>query len=456
MDGPELLVMTSGNASDEPIARTNDEAVARLAHIADAFVVHDRDVHARADDSVVRVIAGAPRLTRRARGHVPEAFALPFTTPREPPVAVLAVGAELKTTLCLVTGDKAMLSQHVGDLGNADALAFFDETAARLAAAAGVDPAVLAHDLHPDYHSSRWARRRARASGARCVAVQHHHAHVASCLVEHGRAAPVLGVVFDGTGLGPDGTLWGGEILHADLGGFRRLGHLGPIVLPGGEAAIREPWRLAVAALVDAGEPLDVPALALVGARRVDVMADLARRPHVSPSATGAGRWLDAVAALCGVRTRVSYDGQAPMELEALVAGGDAGAYDVSIGGDPSAPFVVDLRPAVRSIARELRAGVEASLVATRFHATLARGIVAACVRARQEGAPGTVVLSGGCFQNRRLTEAARAGLEREGFEVLLHGRVPCNDGGLALGQAAIACFRLAAERGAEGARPCA
>jgi hydrogenase maturation protein HypF len=443
--GPELLVMTSGNVSDEPIARTNDEALTRLGEIADAFLLHDRDVHARADDSVVRVIGGEARLSRRARGFVPEAFSLAFLGARGPAAPVLAAGGELRATLCLAAGERALLSQHVGDLDNADALAFFEETAARLASTSGVDPTVLAHDLHPDYQSTRWARRRARVSGARCVPVQHHHAHVASCLVEHRRVGPVLGVVFDGTGLGPDGTLWGGELLLADLGGFRRLGHLRAIALPGGEAAIREPWRLAVAALADADEPLDVPALAPLGARRLELVAGVARRPHVSPTATGAGRWFDAVSALCGVCTHASYDGQAPAELEAVAAPGEHGAYDVAFLGGGAAPFVVDLRPAVRAMAGELRQGTGAPVVSARFHATLAQAIVAACVRARAEGGPAVVALSGGCFQNRLLAEASAAGLERAGFEVLQHRRVPCNDGGLALGQAAVAAQQMVA-----------
>jgi hydrogenase maturation protein HypF len=449
LDGPELLVMTSGNVSDEPIARTNAEALERLEGVADAFVVHDREVHARADDSVVRVLAGEARLVRRARGYVPEAFPLPFEPPRE---AVLAVGAELKTTLCLAADGSALLSQHVGDLSSVEARAFFEETAAALGTAAGVQPRAFAHDLHPDYPSSRWARRRAEAVGVRAVAVAHHHAHVASGLVEHGRAGPVLGVVFDGTGLGPDGALWGGEFLLADLVGFRRLGHLAPIALPGGETAIRSPWRLAVAALVDAGEPLDVPALRAIGPSRLDAIARAVPRPRLSPASTGAGRWFDAVAALAGVRSTCSYDGQAPMELEAVAAARDQGAYDVAVAAPPAGPFVVELRAAVRALARDLRGGTSAAVVSARFHATLARGIVAACVRARNQGAPGTVLLTGGCFQNRLLTEAARAGLEREGFEVLLHRRVPCNDGGLALGQAAVAAFRLSLKEAA----PCA
>jgi hydrogenase maturation protein HypF len=446
-DGPDLMVMTSGNVSSEPIARTNDEALERLAEVADAFLVHDREVRARADDSVVRVVGGAATVTRRARGFVPESFSLPFEAVAD--ATVLAVGAELKTTLCLVVGRTATLSQHVGDLGDADVRAFFDETANQLCALAGVAPELFVHDLHPDYESSRWARGRARAAGNGALAVQHHHAHVATCLVEHGRTGPVLGVAFDGTGLGPDGTLWGGEILIADLAGFRRVGHLRPIALPGGEAAIRAPWRLAVAALEDAGEPLDLPALAAIETSRLEAVRRLAGS-GISQRASGAGRWFDAVAALCGVRAEISYDGQAAMELEAAAAPGDHGAYALELDGEP---FVVDLRPAVRAVAADARAGVSAGVVSARFHATMARALVAACRRARDACGLGTVALTGGCFQNRLLTEAARVGLEAAGFEVLSHRRVPCNDGGVALGQAAVAAFRLAKR---ERAKRCA
>jgi hydrogenase maturation protein HypF len=441
-DGPPLLVMTSGNLSDEPIARTDAEALAHLIGVADAFLLHDREIHTRADDSVVRVTAGEARVVRRARGLVPDAIALPFDGP-----PVLAVGGELRATICVTRGREAILSQHLGDLDHAGTFDFFTETAGKLAALAGAAaaPRAVAHDLHPDYRSTRWAQ----ARGLAAVAVQHHHAHVASCLCEHGRTGPVLGVAFDGTGLGSDGTLWGGEILHADLGAFRRLGHLRPIALPGGEAAIRQPWRLAAAALRDAGLPLGpLGARAGVAAERLDAVARLCDSPRLAPRATGAGRWFDAVAALCGVRAEISYDGQAAVELEAAAApaarSGACRPYPVLL--QPGAPFVIDLRPAVRAMADDLARGAGAAVVSARFHATLAHAVAQACAHARAAGAPGTVALTGGCFQNRLLAEATRDQLEALGFEVLLHRRVPCNDGGLALGQAAIASFRLARE----------
>ena len=443
-DGPRYLVMTSGNLSEEPIACDNTEAQRRLAGVADAFLVHDRDIHARADDSVVRVVAGRARVMRRARGFVPDAVTLPNDGP-----CVLAVGGELKSTVCVTRGRQAILSQHIGDLADADGFAFFEEAVAGLEALAGSKPQFIAHDLHPDYRSTRWAR----DARLPCIAVQHHHAHVAACLAEHGRTEAVLGVAFDGTGLGTDGTLWGSEFLVADLSTFRRVAHLRPLALLGGEAAVKAPWRVGVAALLDAGEGLDL--LQHVAPQRLRALEWLWARPRLSPRASGAGRWFDAIAALCGIRQEVSYDGQAAIELEAAAAPGNGHeAYEFGFSYEEEAPLQVDLRPTVRAIAADLRANVGAAVVSARFHRTLARAIAATCGYAREDGAPGTVALSGGCFQNRLLAELTTAELEAMGFEVLRHERVPCNDGGLALGQAAVASFRLAA--GQDGGAPCA
>jgi hydrogenase maturation protein HypF len=436
LEGPPLLVMTSGNASDEPIARTDREARAVLSSIADAFLGHDREIHGRADDSVVRAVPAGAIPVRRARGFVPDPIAL-----LDAGRPVLAVGAELKSTVCLTRAGQAHLSPHVGDLSSVAARRFFEEVIAKLSALLGVRPAAVAHDLHPDYASTRWAL----ASGLPRIAVQHHHAHVASCLAEHGRAGPVLGVAFDGTGCGPSGEAWGGEILLADLAGFRRLAHLRPIALPGGEAAIRAPWRLACAALLDAGEPLDL----VRGAdpARIEAVRRLVEGGVSSPRATGAGRWFDAVSALCGVRTEVSYEGQAAAELEALAAPRTCEPYAFALapgaGGDEA-----DLRPTVRAIAAELRGGVPVEAISGRFHETLAHVVVAACRRGREASGVSLVALTGGCFQNRRLLERCAALLGGAGFEVLVHRAVPPNDGGVALGQAAVAAHRLAREEG--------
>ncbi|HEY0839084.1 MAG TPA: carbamoyltransferase HypF, partial [Vulgatibacter sp.] len=302
-DGPPLQVMTSGNVAGAPIARDGAEAMEKLSTIADAFLLHDRAVVTRADDSVARELGGGITLLRRARGFVPAAIPLPLDCP-----PLLAVGAGEKNTVCLAVGRQAFLSPHLGDLDHPDAWANFHDAIERLERLHGCRPVAVAHDLHPDLRATRWAH----DSGLRCIPVQHHHAHVAACMVEHGRTEKVLGVAFDGTGLGDDGGVWGGEFLVADLQGFDRVGHLRRIALAGGEAAIREPWRLAVAALLDAACP---PSFR--GAPEAQKVDAIARLVDGAPRATGAGRWFDAVAALCGLRAGISYEGQAALELEA-------------------------------------------------------------------------------------------------------------------------------------------
>jgi hydrogenase maturation protein HypF len=430
--GPALQVMTSGNRRDEPIAKDDADAVVRLAGLADGVLLHDRAIHTRADDSVVRVIAGVARPLRRARGYVPEPIALPVSGP-----AVLAVGGQLAGTVCLARGGRAVLSPHLGDLSDPEAFAFFEESVEKLADLLGARPVAVACDQHPDYRSTRWAQ----ARGLLCLPVQHHHAHVAACLAEHGHTGPALGVAFDGTGHGPGGALWGGELLEADLGGFLRRGHLRPLALPGGEAAIRAPWRLALAALVDAGEPLD-----LIAHERRDAVEALVRSGRC-PLATGAGRWFDAVAALCGLTPEISYEGQAPRALEALVTGEVCAPYPFAIEESAGAPFSIDLRPTVRAIAADRRAGRDIRVIATAFHETMAFIVRAACQRARQQGGPALVALAGGCFANRWLAERSIALLEEDGFTTLLPRRVPPGDGGLAYGQAAVASFRLLASQ---------
>jgi hydrogenase maturation protein HypF len=428
-DGPAVQVMTSGNRGDEPIARDDAEATAALGGIADAILTHDREIHTRADDSVVRIVAGASQPLRRARGFVPEAIALPCAGP-----PLVAVGAQLKATVCLARAGEAFLSQHLGDLAHPSSYAFFAETIAKLQGLLRLVPELVAHDLHPDYRSTRWAL----ASSLPRVAVQHHHAHVAACLAEHGRIGPVIGVAFDGTGCGSDGTAWGGEFLVADLADFTRIGHLGALRLPGGEAAIREPWRLAVAALAGAG--VTTPLLSRIDGRRRAAVLRLCASEATAPRATGAGRWFDAVAALAGLRDEVSYEGQAAIELEAVAAAGAHEPYPFAL--TPAAVFVVDLRPAVRAVAADVAAGVSVAVIAARFHETMASLIAAGCRVARAQSRLTTVALSGGCFANRRLSGRALALLAADGFETLVHRRVPAGDGGLALGQAAVASYR--------------
>lgn len=428
------LVMTSGNRSGEPIAAGDQEALDRLGGIADGFLRHDREIASRYDDSVVRVDdRGDAMVLRRARGYAPEPIRLPLAAERP----ILAVGAQLKAAFCLVRGRQAFPSQHIGDLDDARTAVHFMETAALYRDLFRAEPACVAHDLHPDYVSTRYAE--GFPEGVRRIGVQHHHAHAVSCLAEHGRLGPALGVCFDGAGYGPDGTIWGGELLLVDWHGYRRLSHLRHLAMPGGDAAAREPWRMAVAALVETfGSEADIVAAGLlrrIEARRRGPVLNMARRRVHAPLTSSAGRLFDAVAALVGIRDRNHYEGQAAMELEALVDTAEQGAYPLPLGDDG----VWDSSTLVAAAVDDLTDGLDTGRVAARFHNGLAAGVAEACRRAREETGAGVVALSGGCFQNRRLSERSRSLLEADGFEVLTHRRVPANDGGIAFGQAAVA-----------------
>ena len=407
-DGP--LVMTSGNRSDEPIAFDDDEARERLGGIADAFLAHDRPIHRRCEDSVVR----HEFPLRRSRGFAPGALRLPISA-RQP---LVAAGGELKSTFCVVQGDQAFLSPHLGDLDTEAAYRAFATDLDLYLEMLAVRPAVIAHDLHPEYLSTKWALEQ----DAELVGVQHHHAHAAACLAEHGETGPALAVVFDGTGFGTDGTLWGGEILRCDLAGFERLAHLEPVPLPGGEAAIREPWRTAAIHLELAGRP--IPANRAPFERWPVVRQSLAVN---APLSSGMGRLFDAVAAVLGVRETVSYEGQAAIELEQLAGDVRAEPYDWRFGGGPS---LVGLAH------DDLATGRPREEVAAAFHETIAAATAAACAELAE---PSLVVLSGGTFQNLRLLGSTTSRLEDAGFRVLSHRLVPPNDGGLSYGQAAVA-----------------
>jgi hydrogenase maturation protein HypF len=407
-DAGRTLVMTSGNRSDEPIAVDDDEARERLAGIADAFLSHDRRIHHRCEDSVVR--AAFP--IRRSRGYVPAALALPVPARR----AIVAAGAELKSTFCVARGGEAFLSPHLGDLDSELAYRAFGADLELYLAMLGVEPAVVAHDLHPEYLATKWAHEQ----DAEAVGVQHHHAHAAACLAEHGETGPTLAVVFDGTGYGTDGTLWGGEILRCDLVSFERLAHLDPIPLPGGEAAIREPWRTAAIHLERAGRPVPFE-------RWPVVRNTLAVN---APLSSGMGRLFDAVAALLGVREQVGYEGQAAIELEQLAGDTPAEPYDWRFG---------DGVALVRAAHDDLAAGRPREQIAAAFHESVAAGAAAACAEAGDES---TVVLSGGTFQNLRLLASTRRRLEELGRRVLTHRLVPPNDAGISYGQAAVAAAR--------------
>jgi hydrogenase maturation protein HypF len=439
-DGTALLVMTSGNRRDEPIAVENEEAMERLSGIAELFLLHDRPIVARADDSVVRRMGGAEVLIRRSRGYVPRGLKLPWPAP-----TVFAAGASQKNTVCVTRGDEAFLSQHVGDLDEPAVRDFHRDAAAHLERILGVRPEVAAHDLHLDYPSTAMARER---TGVRFEGVQHHHAHVASCLAENGFEAPVVGLALDGFGLGDDGGAWGGEILVADLAGFRRAGHLRAVPLAGGDRAAREPWRMALVHLHEAfGKSLwslPLPLLERIGRERGELLLKAARTGLGSPPTTSAGRLFDAVAALCDLGDRVSYEGEAATRLEvaARLAGpGRIAPYPLPVI-ERDEVLVLDTAPLVHAAAVDLMGGAGRAEVAARFHAGLAEGFAEASERVARRTGIHTAALSGGCFQNRVLAAKLRGRLEARGLTVLTHRRVPANDGGLALGQAAVAGAR--------------
>ena len=403
------LVLTSGNRSDEPIAIEDDDARRRLGAIADAFLAHDRPIHRRCEDSVVR--AAFP--IRRSRGHAPSPLPLPLSAKRP----LIAVGAELKSTFCVARDSEAFLSPHLGDLDSEAAYAAFRADLALYLDMLDVQPVAVACDLHPGYRSTVWAGEQ----GLPLVEVQHHHAHAASCLAEHGETGDALAVVLDGTGYGMDGTLWGGEVLRCDLTSFERVAHLEPVPLPGGEAAIREPWRMAAAYLEQAGRPVPFERWPVV---RESLKVN-------APLSSGAGRLFDAVAALLGVREAVSYEGQAAIELEHLAGASVAAPYTCSVAG--GAIRGADLVAAAHD---DLTAGRPRSEIAAAFHEGMAAAFADACLAA---GPPGTVALSGGSFQNVRLLTSLGTRLEKEGFRVLTHRLVPPNDAGVSYGQAAVA-----------------
>ncbi|MCO5169832.1 MAG: carbamoyltransferase HypF [Planctomycetes bacterium] len=431
-------VLTSGNRRGEPLLVDRARAREELAAVADAFLDHDRPVVARADDSVVQLHRGRPRLLRRARGFVPRALALPVGGPD-----VLAVGGDLKGAVCVATRGRATLSPHLGDLTRPEVEGALREAVDHLLALTGARPEVVACDLHPDYVSSRVAR----DLGLPVVAVQHHHAHAAACLVEHGRTGPALALVLDGAGHGEDGTTWGGELLLCDLRAARRLGRLRPVALPGGDRAAREPWRVAVAHLVDAGLEPVVPGVD--PGRAAQVRALLGSRA-VSPLASSAGRLFDAVAALCGLRRETTYEGQAAVELEAACGQGDDGAYPCPVL-DAGDLLELDTRPLVRAVALDLARGAPVAEVAARFHAGLAAGLVQLVLGAGAD-VPEAVALTGGAFANRRLLAALEDGLAAAGREALTPWELPPGDGGLSLGQAAVARARLETGGGPLGA----
>ncbi len=429
------IVLTSGNVSDEPIAFTDEDARQRLGGLADAFLTHDRPIHTRVDDSVARVVRGHPQLIRRSRGLAPRPLTLPWTFPAH----ILACGSELKNTFCLGRDRHAFLSHHIGDLENFETLESFVAGIEHLRDLFDIRPEVVAYDLHPEYLSTKYAL---ELTGVDLVGVQHHHAHIVSCLADNGVDGPVLGVAFDGLGWGPDGTLWGGEFLLADRANYQRLAHLEPVPMPGGAMAVRQPWRMA-AAHVQAAYPTGVGGELAVSSRQgrrwTDVLA-AAEAGVNAPLTSSMGRLFDAVSALLGVRDAVAFEGQAAIELEGLVDGSETGAYPVSIS--PDTPMRICAADVVRAVVDDLAAEVSVAVVAARFHNTISDMVLDVCSRLRANTGVAVVALSGGVFQNVVLVDGCVQRLTAAGFRVLTHRAVPPNDGGISLGQAVVAGAR--------------
>jgi len=435
--GGRPLVMTSGNLSEEPIACDNGEALRRLSAIADLFLLHDRDIETRADDSVARVVAGRPVLLRRSRGYVPR----PVPLARPLSEAILGCGAQLKNTFCLASGTEAALGPHIGDLENLETLESYEAAVARMEGFLRLTPARLAHDLHPDYLSTRYARARARADGIPAVGVQHHHAHAAAAMAEHGLPGPALALTWDGVGLGTDGTPWGGELLLAGYDRFERLATLRPVALPGGDRAVREPWRLALAVLDDAfgGDP-PLGAFAVLSARdprEIQAVRGMVAQSLNTPRAHGAGRLFDAVGALALSRGVSRFEGQVALALDSAADDREVGRYPFEIDLSPS-PWQLDWRPALRAVAADAQAGAAPGAISARFHRGLAAAAAELVRHAAARRGRHPVVLAGGVFQNARLAELVARELSG-GFEVYLPGEVPPGDGGIALGQVLVA-----------------
>jgi len=434
------LVMTSGNLSEEPIAKDNDEALRRLRGIADRFLLHNRDIYARYDDSVYVVEDNEPRAIRRARGYAPYPIFLPHKSRQ-----ILACGAEEKNTFCLTKDDHAFISQHIGDMENEETLEHFENTVELYKKLFRVEPEVIAYDMHPEYLSTKYALRVGSEMGLKLVPVQHHHAHIVSCLVENGVEEPVIGVAFDGTGYGSDGTIWGGEFLLADWRSYQRVGHLENVPLPGGAAAIKKPYRMALSylyTLLGEGFSLEGLPLSKLNMNEIDIIKRQMKQGINSPLTSSAGRLFDGVSALAGVRGEVEYEAQAAIELEMITPDelGEGEAYPFSIV-EQQGVKVVKLGELISAAVQDIRGQIPASAVSIKFHRTMAQIIADMCSIISREKGINKVALSGGVFQNRLLLRLTVSALHKEGFTVLTHRLVPCNDGGISLGQAVVADY---------------
>jgi hydrogenase maturation protein HypF len=437
--GSKALVMTSGNLSEEPIAIDNREAIARLNGLGDYFLVHNRDILLRCDDSVVRVSGGVTRQLRRSRGFVPVPVFLKHDKP-----SVLAVGGELKNTICLTKGKHAFLSQHIGDLENVESYRFFHEAIRHLEQILEIKPQIIAYDLHPNYFSTEWALQQ---SGAQLVGVQHHHAHIASCMAENHLEGRVIGFALDGTGYGTDGHIWGGEVLVAGYEDFERVAHFAYVPLPGGEAAIREPWRMAVSYLAQHfGRDflkLDIPFVRQLNRQKTDFLLRMMEQEVNSPLTSSCGRLFDAVAALIGIRQQVNYEAQAAIELEmAIISSADETGYPLELVSDGD-NWIISTRPLFEALIEDLLRSVPVSAISRRFHNGLVEGFVKLATILRTNTASNRVCLSGGTFHNIYLSQRLEAQLSKAGFEVFTQKEVPSGDGGLSLGQALVAAAKL-------------
>jgi hydrogenase maturation protein HypF len=434
--GFSALVMTSGNISDAPIVIENDDAVNHLYGIADAFLVHDRPIYLRTDDSVIRHIAGHVHPLRRSRGYVPMPV---FLKHKVPPI--LACGAEIKNTICLTRGNEAFVSQHIGDVENLPTFEYFQFTIAHLKRLIDVTPEVIAFDLHPDYLSSRYARM--QTDIAEKLPVQHHHAHIAACMAENHLDGPVIGIACDGTGYGTDGTIWGCEILIADFAGFTRSAWLDPIPMPGGAAAIREPWRMALSCLYavfgNGCLDLNLPFMEPVQ-KHLPFMMNMIEKRINSPLTSSLGRLFDSVAALTGVRNTISFEGQAAMELEMMADDACTQRYDYDIKFDAArSGDAIRIHPIISGIVRDLRHDIDKRVISRKFHNTVIDMLTDVCLKIHRQSGIDQVVLSGGSFQNSILLTGMIESLTQNRLTVHTHTRVPANDGGLSLGQAMIA-----------------
>ncbi len=429
------LVLTSGNVSDEPIAYLDADAAERLGAIADCFLIHDRPIHIRTDDSVIRLVRGREYLIRRSRGYAPGPLVMPLSARRP----ILACGAELKSTFCLVKGNRAFVSHHIGDLENYETWRAYVDGIDHFRSLFGIEPQVVAHDLHPEYLSTKYAMER---EGVQLIGIQHHHAHVASCLADNQEQGPAIGVALDGLGYGVDSTFWGGEFLVADLKWFKRVGHFETVSMPGGPAAIKQPWRMA-AAYLDLLFGDSVPEWLEVFQRnsmRWRKVVQLARASINSPVTSSVGRLFDAVAAILGIRDSIDYEGQAAVELEQHAIASETSFY--AVNSDPAEVLLLRGTDLVRAVVEDLRDNVPIGIIAARFNNTLAQMIAETCGIVRSRAGQNTVALSGGVFQNMLLLDRTVRTLNERDFRVLIHHNVPTNDGGISLGQAAIAVAR--------------